>query len=256
MTNSVLETKTCQVTFSLPPEAKVLVEKGDPVIVGKLLFQTPERFQEFNLIKVLKVSPAKLGQYLLVGPGFRVKEGQILAQKKSLLGQEFFKSPVDGLVTEILPEGFIKIKVGEKEDFKSPLKGRVKEVGTDGLVLEFEAAVLTASWGQGPGKWGEIEILEREEEIKLTDLSKSALGKILVVVGKASCGFVYKAEALEACGVVCGSLEKEMKTVDLSLLVLGKEDLTAKLIWDTLKKHAGERAFISGEKKTLEVPLN
>lgn len=252
--NPVLVVKTCEVILPLPSQARILVDKGEMVAPGKILAETEEKFAELSLPKLLKTSPIKIKEFLLVSPGAKIKEGQILASRKTLLGKTEIKSPVNGVATEILPEGVLKIKVADKEEVKSPIKGKIKESTETSLTLEFEATVLTTETGQGPQNWGHIEIIEKKE-INLADLPKEASGKIFILPEAAPTGFIHKAEALGAVGVVAGKTEEGFKTVDLALLVAGKEGLIPREIWVTLKKQQGRSALISGEARILSIPL-
>ncbi|MDP3955349.1 MAG: hypothetical protein Q8Q15_03240 [bacterium] len=254
MTCSRLETKSCEVSIPIPSKAKVLVEKGEKVVRGEALAKCEETFQEFNLTKILKISPQNVVGCLLVTPGTPVKQGQILAQKKSFLDKRVFKSPVSGLVVELAPEGFLKIRVAEMEQTTSPVKAEVREVKDNDIILEFTANILTGAFGSGKRNWGQIEILKSKDEAGLEDLPNEVKDKIFITRGKISAGFVHKAEALDAAGVVGGNIDGQIKTADLALITLG-EDLISDDIWDTLKKSDKQTAVISGDEKVLNIPI-
>lgn len=258
MTSESLEIKTCRITLPLPAETKVLVETGDLVSEGALLAQTQNCFQEFNLTEILKVSPQKVDSFLLVSPGDKVKEGEILARKKSLLSDFVFRSPVQGVFTELLPEGFLKIKVSEAKEIKSPIKAKVVALKNgESVTLEFDTTVISGDWGEGPEKWGEVEILGKQSDITLADLPEAPKGKILVARDAVSPGFVHKAEALEAAGIVASDCHTRVKTTDLALLIVtDKEGAMPVQVWETLKKHVGKQVSVSGKEKTLKIPLS
>lgn len=257
MTVPVLEIKTCQITIPISAGTKVLVEKDDLVSEGKLLACSEENFQEVNLTKILKVSPQDVSKFLLVAPGAKIKEGDVLAQKKSLLANIIFQSTVSGIFAELLPEGFLRIRVSEQKEIKSPVRGKVVEIKEGkSVTLEFDATIISAEAGEGGENWGEIEILGKQEEIKLEDLPSSPKGKILVIRGEVPSGFIHKAEALEALGIVAAAPSGRVKTTDLALLIIADKDGQMPIeVWETIKKSVGRLALVSGREKTLKIPL-
>lgn len=258
MTSESLEIKTCQITVPLPAETKVLVETGDLVLEGALLAQTQNCFHEFNLTKILKVSPQKVDSFLLVSPGDKVKEGEILARKKSLLSDFIFRSPVQGVFAELLPEGFLKIRVSEKKEIKSPVKAKVVSLKNgESVTLEFDTMVVSGDWGEGLENWGEVEVLGKQSDVTLADLPEAPKGKILVVRGAVSPGFVHKAEALEVAGIVAADCSTKVETTDLAFLIVAdKEGAMPTQVWEALKKHVGKQVLVSGKEKTLKIPLS
>lgn len=256
MTHPVWEIKTCQIEIPLPPNAKVLVKKGEVVEEGEFLLGE-EELKEFDLRKILKVSGQNLPSCLLVSCGEKVETGKIIAQKKTFFTQEIFKSPISGRVEAFSEEGILKMRVEGKSQIKAPLKGKVKDLTFALLTLEFAAAVFTSQAGKGESNWGDIMFLgERAEEIGLNDLPASSAGKIFILGKKIPLVLVYKAEALGAAGILGGSLIAEASPQDLALLVMGDEDgLISQEIWANLKKYEGKKALISGREKTLKIPL-
>lgn len=253
----VLEIQSCQFTLNLPLGAKVLVKKGDEVDLGELLAEVEEEEKKFDLAKVLKVIPHKVGSCLKVLPGTKIKEGQIIAQRKSLLSNSVFKSPASGILVSINDQGVLTIKIGEEKKIKAPLSGKVKEVSSGVVILEYEAVVLTGIEGMGATNWGEIEVLGgRGGEFVLERLPEELTDKILILAGKISTILSYKLEALGAAGLVGGSLNGEVKPQELAVLVAGDKDgLLSEEIWDNLKKYQRRRSLISGSEKTLKIPL-
>lgn len=254
MTCSSLETKSCEVAIPVPSNAKILVEKGEKVVRGQTLAKCDETFREFNLTKILKISPQNVVGCLSITLGTAVREGQILAQKKSFLNNFDFKSPVSGLAVELSPEGFLKIKVAKMEETTSPIKAEVKEIKNNCVILEFTANILTGVFGSGRRNWGQIEILKSKDEVGLEDLPIDVKDKIFITRGKISAGFIHKAEALDAAGVVGANIDGQIKTADLALMTFG-EDLISDDIWDTLKKSDKRTAEICGDDRTLKIPI-
>lgn len=257
MTNRSFQLENCKTIIPLTAHTKVLVEEGETVLAGETLAEGKEVVQEFNLSKELKVSPAKVSGCLQVVLGSKVKAGEVLAERKSLLEKHIFKCPVDGVVTELLPEGFLRLVVSENQEIKSPVKGRVVRIQEgESIELEFEACILTGEQGVGSKKWGEVEVLEKQEEISFLDLPSLARArdKILIVRGPISPGFIHKAEALDVAGLVGSGFDTKTKTNEIVLLSLGSENHVEELCHE-LKKHEGKPALISGEEKSLTIPL-
>ncbi|MDO8551202.1 MAG: hypothetical protein Q7S03_00775 [bacterium] len=259
MPNPILEIKSSQIALPLPKEAKVSVEKGAHVSSGEVLAETPDVFQECNLAKALKTSPQKVDQSLVVATGTFVKEGEIIARRKTLLSEIVFKSPATGFFSELLPEGVIKIKVGDKTEIRSPAKGIVLDVQVGNvLTLECDAVVLTGVTSFGlQTEWGQVEILNDQEKTLLANLPQESSGKIFVARGKVDLGFVHKAEALGASGIICNDLEGQLKRTDLAIIAL--EDKAGKIgdeVWKVLKKYNGKRAVVMPDEKIFKIPLN
>lgn len=257
MMASVLEIQSCQFTLNLPLGAKVLVKKGDEVDLGEFLAEVEKEEKKFDLAKVLKVVPPKVGSCLKVLPETKIHQGQIVAQKKSFLGNSVFRSPVSGTLVSINDQGILTIKIGEGKKIKAPLSGKVKEVSSGIIILEYEAVVLTGAEGMGATNWGQIEVLGgREGEFVLEQIPEELTDKILILAGKIPTILSYKLEALGAVGLVGGSLKGEIKPQELAVLVAGDKDgLLSEEIWDNLKKHQSRRGLISGSEKTLKIPL-
>jgi len=258
MTSSASKIQACQIKIPLLPGVKILVEKGDEVDREKVLAANPEEIKEFNLVKILRISPQELEGCFLVSPGAEVKEDQVVFQKKSFLSKCQFKSPVNGKVIGLTPEGILQIEVKKRREITSPVKGEIKEIKEgDFLICEFKAAVLTASEGVGPVNWGELQILgEREQEAGLDDLPEEVKEKILIFGGKVSPGLIHKAEALDVAGIFAGSLRTPVRVQELVVLTAGGEDgFIPEALWVDLLNYQGKKALISGEEKKLEIPL-
>lgn len=250
------KTETCQIKLAFLPGAKILVEKGKHIKEDQVLIEGSTEIKDINLAQALKISPKALISHLLVVLGSTLEEGQIIAQKSSLLNKIGFKSPVSGKLIEITPEGVLRVQSGSPKTVKSFVNGKVEEIEESTLTLEFSAEMVEASDGTGDDGWGIIEILDKNEEVEIEDLPKVTEEKILFIKGKIPSTFAYKASALGAVGIVGGSMTEEIKSSQLSILILGDEEgLISKQNWDTLKKHQGKRALISGSKKTLTIPL-
>ncbi|MDP3888908.1 MAG: hypothetical protein Q8Q24_02575 [bacterium] len=252
------EIQTCQITVPLFDHAKVVVKSGDAVEKYAILAKSEESFFELDLAKIFKTKPANAVRYLLVSPGASIKEGQIIAQKKKIVGKFIFKSPKSGTLVEVTPDGLLKIEVTGKKELMSPVKSQVLEVkeGED-VVLEFPALNLIGDEGVGVGDWGVLEILGKQDEVGMDDLMDEPKNKIIVIKGKVLSGFVYKAEALGAIGIMCGNFDEMIKTEDLALISIGeKEGIIPVDIWNRLQKYKGKSAWILGREKTLRIPLD
>ncbi len=220
----------------------------------EVLAEVDEQSQEYNLGKILHLSPLNLREFLLVSPGRPVRKNDLLWEKKTLFGKKVFRSPIDGLLSELSPEGFLRIITQPPKTILAPVGGKVLKTETQEIVLEFPGVVLECPSGSGPAKWGEMEIIEKEEA-DLSDLSLSCRGKILAVRGIISAGFFNKAEALGASGIIGAALAGSVKPSDLPILFWKKEDLIPTSFWDTLKKYNGTRAQISGAEKVLRIAV-
>jgi hypothetical protein len=251
------EKATFKISFS--SETKVSCQKGEKLKEGEVLGQLIQKgeVKEYNLAKILKVSPKKVKKFLLSSLGSKVNQDQIVGEKKGFFGSQLFRSPVNGIIDSLTETGILKIRLtGEKIDIPMPVTGEVKEITEEAAVIEFSALVLKGEKGFGGEEWGILQLIgDQKKKNDLADLNREVKGGILVMAGSVPQALIHKTEALGGLGIVAGKVDEEEED-DLVILVAGsKEEKISEKIWEELSSHQGEKVFLSGRKKELVIPV-
>ena len=258
-TSPIFESGKSTFIIPLSSGAKINCQKGDKLKEDEILgqFFPKGEIKEYDLAKILKTNPKKVKKYLLLSLGSKVEQDQLLGEKKGLFGTNYFRSPVSGLVDALTENGVLKIRLtGEKIDIPIPVAGEIKEITTETVVIEFPALILKGENGFGGEEWGRLQMVgDNKKKVDLGDLDREVKGGILVVAGNIPQALLHKAEALGGVGVVAGKTDEE-EAEDLIILAAGgKEEKISEKIWKELSEHQGEKAFISGKKKELVIPV-
>jgi len=98
--------------ITLTPNAKVLVDVGDEINRETVLASEDEKDKDtrIDLSGILKVTPSGIFRYIKKRPQDAIKEGDILAEKRTFLTTLTVRSPVNGKVKEIdLKSGILSI---------------------------------------------------------------------------------------------------------------------------------------------------
>lgn len=235
-------------SFKIPKNGKIFVNENETVVQGSALAEGREEGEKrhFSIAKIFKTAPSQVFKFLVKKLGDRVKKGEVLAKKESLLGRMILRSPFDGRlaeISEILGE-ITLVREENKAVVKSPVSGRIKEIGNEEIKIEFKGVVFEGKRGGGEKVFGEIENLPTD--VGVLALSNRIAQKIL-----ASQSFspevLAKAWALEAAAVGTDFLAK--KDPPLPFLLIGKRELEA------LKNYQGKKAVLEPKEKRLIVLL-
>jgi hypothetical protein len=216
---------------------------------------------DIDLAKKLKIKPRKAINYLLFPLGEVVKEGDLLAKKKTLLSKaKKVFSPVSGRL-ERLEEETGKLII--KEIKKPGLKEKIAELKSNLIIKKksnkkkklAKGKIFSAEQGFGFGK-GEILVLN--QKLKFKDLSADCQGKIIYCPKIKSKGLIFKASALGAAGLITESIGQSIlaeikdiiKEQDFALLIFSPK---SKLTKKRLAKLNDQLAVIKGKEKKLKI---
>jgi len=234
-------------------ESERLEEDG---VIGEVI--TKGETKEYDLARILKITPKKAPKYLLCSLGSKVSQDQLIAEKKSLFQPLIFKSPVAGTVEALTENGVLKIiMAGEKIEVTTPVKGEIEKISGKSAKIKFPALVLKGTKSLGGEKWGILKIIgKRGEKVELSDLDNEAKGKILIIAGGISQGLCHKAEALGVMGIFGGHFDS-VEEDGLIIVALGeKEGIISEKDWEELTEYNKKKVFISGKTKELIIPFN
>ena len=251
------EKSTLKIPFS--SGTKVNCRKGEKLKEGEILGQWLQKgeIKEYNLAKILKVSPKKVKKFLLCSLGSKVNQDQIVGEKKGFFGSQSFRSPVSGIIDALTETGILKIRLtGEKIDISMPVTGEVREITEEAVVIEFPALILKGETGFGGEEWGRLQLIgDQKKKIDLGDLNREVKGGILIMAGKVPQAIIHKTEALGGVGIVAAEVDGEEVDDLVVLVVSDKEGKIPEKIWEELASHQGKKVFISGRKKELVIPV-
>ena len=266
------EETTFEFPIELGAQALLLVKKGQLLsegeVVGKIKRVTEK---EIDLSESLLVKGKQAFKYLTKALGEEVEQGDLIAEKKSFLVTKKVFSPLAGKLDSLTEEGILKICQFFEEEIKTDFSGKVIFVSPEKINLETRALKISGSWGVGKRSCGFLKVLSaslgKEDVFQIQD---DILGKILVVSGKISKAFWFKALSLGAVGVLVGDLDKEeLKKFSLEqptvqngvtedhfppLVVIGKSEIDQEIL-EKLKKLEGKKTLIDGEKAQVIISL-
>jgi hypothetical protein len=229
------------------------VSAGDKVEAGQILADGQGKASEqiIHLAHDLKLVPQKALTYLKKHLGDSVSIGDVLADKKSLLGSHKIISQFSGIITKVDEvSGDLIIRViggGNTKTVISPVEGIVESCSGEKIILKTDSQAIIAVDGVGGEGEGEIEYLTDSDETKL---DSSIKGKILLTKGIDKV-YVFKTIGLEAAGIVAQSLEGidfidlEEKKVRIPILEVNEED------FNKLIKEKGKNIYLFGKNKSI-----
>lgn len=251
---------TTVLSYRLPKNSEILVSVESEISEGEILAKTyvSKNTLSFPLASILKVKPGNIFRFMLKKVGEEVKNGDLVAQKKSMFGifKKKFYSPTDGMIDSIdAATGDLVIKLtAEEYPFKSDIAGKVVEASNDLVSVEFKAFALETETAYSGKKVGRLSLKIPEGEME---------GEILAVRDEVGRDFLFKASAVGALAVICPSQMKDLIAsfdFEKKLKVLSKEVSISMPIfmvgdvWDALEKHEGKKIILDGDSKKIYLP--
>lgn len=257
----------------LPIAGKVLVQAGARVRAEDVVARAelPGDVSTVNVVNILGIPAAEIGQYMLKKGGDAVARDEVIAETRPFI--KWFKAvaraPVDGTIESISSiTGQVLIRTAPRPvELTAYLDGTVAEViEREGVVIETHGAFVQGIFGVGGETYGEIAVIvERPDEVIGPDRLTPDLKGKLVVAGSLVTSEVYeRASALGIAALVCGGFhDRDLRRLlgyDLGVAITGHEDIQPILIitegfgpiamaeatFALLKAHAGQRASANG----------
>ena len=190
---------------------------------------------EINLSNILKVKPLNIYKYLKRRPRDVISEGELLAEKKTLVSHLTVKSPISGKITEVdLKKGTVRIvkNGGQSGKVTIPVAGKVKSIGQDKIEIEVKGIRIKGLTGSGENRLARLKVLA-DEKRSYFDIG-SEVEKQLILIKKAGSEILAKLDTLEALGVISTELAENN---DFSVLVVSDDSFSEleraenKLVW-------------------------
>ncbi len=188
------------ISFSLSLKDKPLIKSGQEIdFTTPLVKKGAQEEKIIPLSAALKINPSKIFLYLKKFVGDEIKQGELIAEKKSFLDKKQYLSEYDGTIKEIDHENGSLVITTNKETSQivySYFKGKISEFKKGEVALDvkdskkFPVKEITADFG-GP-------VLFIKEEELVTISPEEVKGKVIFSEGLKS----YNQSKLEVMGVV------------------------------------------------------
>jgi hypothetical protein len=233
--------------FTLPTGFKPLVGENDKIKEGQVLAENSKPSEvSINVAQDLEIPIRKVRTVLKKLPGQSIEEGDLIAEKKGIMGGKMIKSTISGTASRIDEEtGSLIVSMGgdsQQSQIMSPVDGTVSMVSDTKILIKTEAEAIVADKFSGKNYTGEVERLTQEG---LRDVGSVVDDKV-VVVPSVSREELAKLLALGAGAVVASNIEDatfanlENKNIDAPVLRIAEKDL------DSLK--SSKKISVDGEK--------
>jgi hypothetical protein len=239
----------------IPEGFELKVAVGNKVDSGDVLAEGVEKGHEevIHISHELKLIPQKAIKTLKKHLGDSVAEGEILANKSSLLGGHKIISQFSGIIVNIDTEkGDVYIRLLGSQNVKTitaPVGGTVDSINKQQVVLKTDKEAIVAVDGVGGEGEGEIEAITSLDE---RVLDHRVEGKVLLAKDFDKVA-LFKAVGLEAAGIVAENLtdidfvDLQGKNVRMPVLTVAEEDFRK------LVKLNSKRVYLSGKNKSIIV---
>ncbi|HUW21707.1 MAG TPA: hypothetical protein VMW41_03470 [Candidatus Bathyarchaeia archaeon] len=249
------------------------VKKDQSVSEDEIIAKIDEVAKEkVDLARVFGIKGKKCLNLLVKKLGEDVNKGELIAQKKSIFGSKKVYSPIKGKLESLSEDGQLQIVFSSGKEITTDFAGKINKSTDKEIIISFEALEAIGIWGIGNRISGQLKLIEADlGKEDVFSIKTDALERILLIKGKISRAFWFKALSLGASGVVCGNLskggfrklllqqqsiiEKSRKpTVFPSLIVMSNQEIED-AIWQEFKKLAGKKVLVEGEKSRLVIPI-
>ena len=135
----------------LPIAGEVLVRTGQRIIANDVVAtaNTAPKHLLLDVARGLGVAQDKVAQFIELGVGDDVEEGDVVA-RRGTLGKRIVRSPVSGKIV-LISEGQVLLQVKTTPyELKAGLPGTIFDVIPDrGVIVEATGALIQGVWGNG-----------------------------------------------------------------------------------------------------------
>ncbi len=195
----------------LPKGGEVVVRVGQSVTPHQAIARTPLE-TDFHIIPVseeLGIDPEEINDYLQITKGESLEVGQIVAEKKKLIGKQQVLSPVDGVFYEMNNGRIIIQQRTDWLELRAMVSGNIVNYIADrGAVIETKGCLIQGIWGSGKDSLGNLKIATRTSDTALSSgkLKDVQEGQILVAGRLDREDVLEKAAEANINGIIAGSI--------------------------------------------------
>lgn len=238
------------VAISLNAGTKLLVEEGDEINKHTAIYKAGDEgeVKAIPLSGILKVDASQIHKYLKRQLGDIVKQGELLAVKRSLLTQTIIKSPISGKIKEIdLKKGLLLMTTDFDKKIKKvhiPISGKVKQIKKDSIEIDVSGVRITGRQGSGDDQFGNLCIISASRHSVLDFGDEVA--DCVVFIEEAPLEAITKMDVLGALGVIS---TKIMEETGFPYLIIDDGDVK------DILSHQGKAIWLRPEAQEVILPL-
>ncbi len=209
-------------TRLLPHPGEIIAKMGQTVKPFQTIARTllKSDFYILPAAEELGVAPEALPEYLQVAVGRNVDEGDLIAEKKRLLGRRRVVSPREGVVVEISNGRVMLQQRKDWYELRALMAGNVVNFIPDqGVVLETSGSLIQGVWANGREGFGAIRNVSMMPDFSLTaDHIDDDDSENILAAGKIDrLDTLTQAEFVGVRGIIAGSMSAELCRASLSL---------------------------------------
>lgn len=211
---------------SLPQPGEVSGAIGIRVGAQDIIARTdpPRMRRALSLTRVIGVREADVPRRLLKQVGDPVQAREIIIAKPINLGVQrlVYRAPEAGQITAIQGSWMILDLLGPPLNVPALYRGTIVAVTPhEGATVQAQGALVQGVWGSGPESVGVLKWLDKANDavLEANALPDDTRGSILVSGAGITAAALERAAALQAAGLVTGSLDPALRALALSLRV-------------------------------------
>lgn len=274
----VIPNKPTHVIRTVPPTGKILVHQNEELQPSDVVGKYPQTggFRLINVSQELNVSPKDITKYLLRTQGKNIYKGELLAEKKGLLGKKEIKAPTDAVIESIDSiTGIVMLKLLPKEvPVISGVTGIVDfiDAQTGNIYIKSAVTHVYGMLGSGKMRGGFLKIIGDQKSITMEQQITSEVHQTIVLAG----ALVYvealkKALSSGAAGVISGGINaRDFRSlvgvnnfkkgfgndIGISLLIehgFGGLQISDR-VFSLLKQYEGKYIYVDGNNRRILLP--
>jgi transcription antitermination factor NusG len=209
-------------TRLLPHPGEIIAKMGQTVKPFQTIARTLLK-SDFHILPVaeeLGIAAEALPEYLQVVVGQSVDTGELIAEKKRLLGWQRVMSPREGVVVEISNGRVMLQQRTDWYELRALMAGNVVNFIPDqGVVLETSGSLIQGVWANGQEGFGAIRNVAMAPDFSLTaaQIDDDDSENILVAGKIDRLDTLTQAEFIGVRGIIAGSMSAELCRASLSL---------------------------------------
>jgi hypothetical protein len=200
----------------LPQVGEIVVRVGQDVTPVQVVVRATQEtgFHIVRAHELLGVPADEVEKHLVVQVGAAVQRGMPLLRKRGFWGRgKQVKAPFDSVLHQVTRGNLILQQAPDLIELRAILQGRVTSlVGGRGVAIETAGSLIQALWDNGQEGHGKIRTVVSSPMAPLagSQLTPEVRGAILVAGHLNNVELLEQAEAMEARGVILGSMPAEL----------------------------------------------
>ncbi len=241
-------TKMTSLPFLLPYGYVSLVNQNDTITIGQIIAENRAPQEEIiNIAQELGISLRKAKKLIQKNPGDPVRQGEIIAIKKSFFGvkKEAIVSKIDGIVIKYERETgnlFVRTSYNNLTNkFVSPVAGVVSLCDNEKIVISVEQNVVIGTNATEAQVEGDVFIFENSAAAnQLFLLDSKIIGKVVVAESLTREG-ITKGIAVGAAGFISTQIDPNdieyvrQKHAHVPVMQIDQESLKTLTAWKNKK---------------------